>query len=186
MKVTHLGLGVIEIAPVFHRDSRGHFAEVWHAGRFREIGIEEHWVQENQSLSNSPNVLRGMHFQLGSSAQSKLVRVLSGSIFDVAIDVRSGSATFGKWVSRELNASSANQLYIPKGFAHGFLTLSSSAEVLYKTSEHYCPALERSVAWNDPSIGIDWPLEDGVSPILSEKDAAAPLLSEIEDRLTFD
>jgi dTDP-4-dehydrorhamnose 3,5-epimerase len=185
MEFTDVGLGVIEILPKKFGDARGFFAETWQSKRFLEAGIAQDWIQDNQSYSAESGVLRGLHLQLTPFAQDKLVRVLRGSIFDVAVDVRPGSPTFAKWVSRVLSAKGFNQLLIPKGFAHGFLTLEPDVEVFYKVSAPYAPAFERSIAWNDPMLAIHWPLEAGQQPLLSAKDAAAPSLASISSELAF-
>jgi dTDP-4-dehydrorhamnose 3,5-epimerase len=165
---------VLLLEPVIHGDPRGFFFESYNERRFVEtVGREVRFVQDNHSRS-SKNVLRGLHFQLPPFAQAKLVRVVSGAVFDVAADVRRSSPTFGQWVGAVLSGENQQQLWIPEGFAHGFLTLSESADVLYKTSGYYSPAGESSVAWNDPELDIDWPL--GGAPLLSTKDSSAPLL----------
>jgi dTDP-4-dehydrorhamnose 3,5-epimerase len=170
--------GVLVLTPRFHRDERGFFAESYNRRAFAEaIGSDVDFVQDNHSHS-SRNVLRGLHYQLPPRAQGKLVRVAAGEIFDVAVDVRRSSASFGRWFGTILSAEKGNQLWIPPGFAHGFLTLSRTADVLYKASEYYDPACERSVVWNDPEIGIDWGLSG--EPTLSAKDSAAPTLSAAE------
>ena len=179
------GLGVLEITPKRFGDSRGFFAETWQRDRFRGLGLDVDWVQDNQSLSAEAYVLRGLHFQLAPPAQAKLIRVLRGSVFDVAVDIRPGSPGFGRWVSCVLSAEAFNQLFIPKGFAHGFLTLTPGTEVLYKVSAPYAPECERGLAWNDPAVAIDWPLPDGVLPVLSAKDAAAPSLAALSGGLAF-
>ena len=179
------GLGVLEIIPKRFGDSRGFFAETWQRDRFRGHGIDVDWVQDNQSLSAETHVLRGLHFQLAPHAQAKLIRVLKGSVFDVAVDIRPGSEGFGRWVSRVLSAEAFNQLFIPKGFAHGFLTLTPGTEVLYKVSAPYAPECERSIAWNDPALAIDWPLPEGTQPVLSAKDAVAPTLAAHSGDLAF-
>jgi dTDP-4-dehydrorhamnose 3,5-epimerase len=154
------------------RDERGFFTESYNRRAFAEAaGMDIEFVQDNHSRSRR-GVLRGLHYQLPPRAQGKLVRVARGEIFDVAVDLRRTSPTFGRWFGLVLSSDRGNQLWIPPGFAHGFLTLSETADVLYKASEHYDPACERSIAWNDPDIGIDWNLES--EPILSAKDAAAP------------
>lgn len=185
MEMTDIGLGVIEITPRKFGDARGFFAETWQKERFHAAGLGVEWVQENHSFSAEPNLLRGLHFQLAPQAQDKLVRVLRGSVFDVAVDVRPGSQSFGRWVSRVLSAAAFNQLYIPKGFAHGFLTLEPEVEVQYKVSAPYAPSCERSVAWNDHALAIAWPLQHGAPPQLSAKDAAAPPLSALSAELAF-
>jgi dTDP-4-dehydrorhamnose 3,5-epimerase len=152
-------------------DQRGHFFESFNQRVWEEqTGLKTIFVQDNQSRS-SRGVLRGLHYQVSPSAQGKLVRVLTGEIFDVAVDLRQKSATFGRWLGVRLSAEEPRQLWIPEGFAHGFLVLSASADVLYKTTDYYNPTAERSIVWNDPQLGIDWPAT--VAPGLSEKDAAA-------------
>ena len=185
MQVTDIGMGVLEIVPKKFGDARGFFAETWQRQRFHDAGITQDWLQDNHSLSTEPQVLRGLHVQLAPHVQDKLVRVLRGSIFDVAVDIRPGSPCFGKWVSRVLSAGAFNQLLVPKGFAHGFLTLEPDVEVLYKVSAPYAPECDRSIAWNDPALTIAWPLEAGRQPLLSAKDAAAPPISAVASELRF-
>ena len=186
MQVNDLGLGgVVEIIPKKFGDARGFFSETYQRQRFIDAGIPQDWMQDNQSFSAEKGTLRGLHFQVAPVAQDKLIRVLKGVIFDVAVDIRNGSPTYGKWVSCELSADKFNQLLIPKGFAHAFLTLVPDVEVLYKVSAPYSPECDRGVRWNDPAIGIDWPLEPGQQPILSGKDAAAPLLADIAHQISF-
>ena len=170
--------GLLEIWPPRFGDDRGFFSEVWREDRLAEVGVHARFVQDNHSYSKARGVLRGMHYQLPPAAQDKLVRVARGSIFDVAVDIRSDSATFGRWAGVTLSASEWNQLFIPKGFAHGFVTLEEDTQVLYKASAFYAPEFERAVRFDDPAIGIDWPI-DTSSVILSEKDRAASLLSQI-------
>ncbi len=186
MQVNDLGLGgVLEIIPKKFGDARGFFSETFQRQRFIDAGIPQDWMQDNQSYSAEKGVLRGLHFQVAPVAQDKLIRVLKGSIFDVAVDIRNGSATYGKWVSCVLSAEKFNQLLIPKGFAHGFLTLEPGVEVLYKVSAPYSPECDRGIAWNDPAIGIAWPLEPGQQPVLSGKDAAAPRLADVASTISF-
>ena len=186
MQVNDLGLGgVLEIIPLKYGDQRGFFSETYQRQRFGDAGIGFDWIQDNQSYSADKGVLRGLHFQLAPVAQDKLIRVLRGSIFDVAVDVRANSPSFGKWVSRTLSADAFNQLLIPRGFAHGFLTLEANVEVLYKVTAPYSPECERAILWNDPMLGIEWPLEPDQQPILSAKDAAAPKLQEIAASIAF-
>jgi dTDP-4-dehydrorhamnose 3,5-epimerase len=185
MEIRRLELdGVIEIVPRKFGDARGFFSETYSAKRFAEEGIDIGWVQDNQSFSAEKGVLRGLHFQLAPFAQDKLIRVLRGSIFDVAVDLRKASPSYGKWVSCVLSAEAWNQLLVPKGFAHGFVTLEPDVEVLYKVSAPYAPEHDRGIRWNDPSIGIAWPLE-GREPVLSGKDAAAPYLADIAEQISF-
>jgi dTDP-4-dehydrorhamnose 3,5-epimerase len=170
--------GVLVLTPRVFRDERGFFAESYNKRAFDEaVAGAVDFVQDNHSRS-ARGVLRGLHYQLPPRAQGKLVRVAAGEIFDVAVDIRRSSPTFGRWFGTVLSAGKGNQLWIPPGFAHGFLTLSESADVLYKASDYYDPACERSVAWNDPGIGIAWGAAG--EPILSPKDAAAPPLSAAE------
>lgn len=185
MEIRRLELdGVLEIVPRKFGDARGFFSETYSEKRFSEAGIDIGWVQDNQSFSAEKGVLRGLHFQLPPFAQDKLIRVLRGSIFDVAVDLRKVSPTYGKWVSCVLSANAWNQLLVPKGFAHGFLTLEPNVEVFYKVSAPYAPEHDRGIRWNDPSIGIAWPLE-GREPVLSGKDAAAPFLADIAEQISF-
>ena len=168
--------GVLRLRPRIFADDRGWFAETWNQDAFRAAGLPAHFVQDNQSRSRK-NVLRGLHFQL-QHPQGKLVRAVAGRIFDVAVDIRKSSSHFGRWVSVELSAEVPEMLWIPPGFAHGFLVLSDSADVLYKTTDFYHSAAERTIRWNDPSIGIEWPLT--VEPIISAKDAVGTSLDQTE------
>lgn len=180
MKVRELGLaGVLEIVPDRFGDERGFFSETWNADRFREAGIDLAWVQDNHSFSAPVHVLRGLHYQMPPVAQDKLVRVVRGAIFDVAVDIRHGSPDFGKWVGLELSRDKWNQILVPRGFAHGFVTLVPDTEVVYKVSVPYSREHDRGIRFDDPAIGIDWPL-GGAEPVLSEKDTKAPLLSEVD------
>lgn len=169
---------LIELTPRRFGDDRGFFSEVWNHARFAEAGIPAQFVQDNVSLSRTRGVLRGLHFQTPPAAQAKLVRVSRGSIFDVGVDIRRSSPTFGRWAGVVLSAEKWNQLYVPEGFAHGFVTLEDDTEVTYKVSAAYSPEHDRSIRFDDPAIGIAWPL-DG-EPVLSDKDAAAPLLADVE------
>ncbi|HEX8449467.1 MAG TPA: dTDP-4-dehydrorhamnose 3,5-epimerase [Allosphingosinicella sp.] len=166
---------LLVLTPRFHRDERGFFAESYNKRAFAQaVGSEVDFVQDNHSLSMK-GVLRGLHYQLDPRAQGKLVRAVVGEIFDVAVDVRRGSPSFRQWVGVRLSAENGKQLWIPRGFAHGFLTLSERAEVLYKATDYYAPDSEGSLAWDDPDIGIEWPV--GPPPLLSAKDRAAPALA---------
>jgi dTDP-4-dehydrorhamnose 3,5-epimerase len=159
---------LIVLEPQIFGDERGFFFESFNRNKFFEAtGIDAEFVQDNHSKSEK-NVLRGLHYQLAPRAQGKLVRVVFGAVFDVAVDIRKDSLTFGHWVGETLSAENRKQLWIPQGFAHGFLTLTDSAEFLYKTTEYYFPDHERCIAWNEPNIGIQWPLTE--EPILSTKD----------------
>jgi len=165
------------IEPIVFGDERGFFLESFNERKFTALtGVSTNFVQDNHSKSVK-GVLRGLHYQL-QQTQGKLVRVVAGAVFDVAVDIRKSSPTFGQWVGVELSADNKRQLWVPPGFAHGFVTTSDSAEFLYKTTDYWAPEFERSIAWNDPAIGIDWPL-DG-PPQLSGKDQAGKLLAEAE------
>ena len=166
------------IVPKRHVDDRGWFSEAYKDKPLSDIGITCRFVQDNQSSSKRAGTLRGLHFQRPPAAQAKLISVLCGRIFDVAVDIRSGSPTFGKHVATELSAQSGHQLYIPIGFAHGFVTLEDDALVLYKVSNYYAPAHDSGLRWDDPDIAIPWPFE-GVDIIISEKDRRLPLLREL-------
>lgn len=168
--------GVKIIEPRVFGDERGFFMESWNAARFAEAGLDIQFVQDNHSRSNR-GVLRGMHFQ-NPGPQGKLVRVVSGAVFDVAVDLRRSSATFGQWVGVELSAANHRMLWVPEGFAHGFLTLEDGTDFLYKCRGGYDPSAEHSLAWNDPEVGIEWPL-DGITPILSAKDEQGTPLSAL-------
>ena len=180
MRVTETDLpGVLIIAPTVHGDPRGFFVETWHRDRYAEHGIDLAFVQDNHSKSGK-GILRGLHAQVGAHAQGKLIRVISGAIYDVAVDIRTGSPTFGRHAGIELTSDNHHQLWVPPGFAHGFCVLSDAAEVAYKCTAPYDPASELSIKWDDPSIGIPWPITD---PILSEKDQGAMLLADSHERL---
>jgi dTDP-4-dehydrorhamnose 3,5-epimerase len=167
------------IAPQFE-DARGYFTETFHLAKLQAEGmVETNWVQDNQSCSRQARTLRGMHFQSPPLAQAKIVRVLSGAIYDVVVDLRPDSPSFGKWLGVELTSRKMNQLYVPAGFAHGFLTLVANVVASYKVSNFYSHAHDRSLNWADADVGISWPLAPGELPILSDKDAAAPPLREL-------
>ena len=176
MKVSETGLpGVLVVHPKIHSDARGYFLETFNAERYLAAGVPDYFVQDNVSFSKA-NVLRGLHLQ-HPSGQGKLVYVLEGEIFDVAVDVREGSPEFAQWTGEILSAGNGLQLYIPEGFAHGFCVLSDTARVAYKCTANYDAAAELTVRWDDPDIGIHWPVRE---PVLSKKDATAPYLREIE------
>jgi dTDP-4-dehydrorhamnose 3,5-epimerase len=166
------------IKPVRHGDHRGFFSEVFRESVLRQQGIDLQFVQENHSLSASKGVVRGLHFQVPPFAQAKLLRVTSGSIFDVAVDIRWGSPTFGRHVAAVLSVSEWNQLLIPEGFAHGFCTLEPDTEVIYKVSNYYSAEHDRGLLWNDPALGIDWPVSIEET-VLSERDRQHPLLADL-------
>lgn len=179
MQATRLAIpDVILITPKVFGDERGFFFESYSQRMFEQLtGLRPTFVQDNHSKSQR-GVLRGLHYQLPPKAQGKLVRVTQGEVFDVAVDIRKGSPTFGKWVGEILSAENKNQLWIPEGFAHGFVTLSDTAEFLYKTTDYYAPEYERCIAWDDPAIGIRWPLQE--APKLSAKDIQGKSLAEAE------
>lgn len=164
---------VLELKPRRIGDARGFFSETFNQGRFAEAGIDISWVQDNQSFSQAPFTLRGLHYQAPPFAQAKLVRLLRGRAFDVAVDLRQGSPTFGRWASLELSAEAFNQIFVPVGFAHGILTLEPDTEIFYKVSAPYSAAHDRTIRYDDPTFGIAWPLA-GREPQLSPKDEAAP------------
>lgn len=169
---------VILVEPEVHGDARGFFMETWHAARFAQAGIGAAFVQDNHSLSVQ-GTLRGLHYQL-CHPQGKLVRVVRGAVFDVAVDLRRRSPDFGRWVGLELSAENRRMLWIPPGFAHGFYVLSPEAEFVYKCTDYYAPECERTLRWDDPELAIDWPLRGGSAPIVSDKDAAGLRLCEAE------
>jgi dTDP-4-dehydrorhamnose 3,5-epimerase len=179
MEITSLAIPeVLLIEPDVHKDFRGFFIETYQAQKYADCGFPQVFVQDNHTGSRR-GTLRGLHYQL-HQVQAKLIRVAVGEIFDVAVDLRQSSKTFGKWVGITLSAEDHQQLWIPKGFAHGFLVLSAWAEVEYKVSDFYAPEWERTLLWNDPEINIKWPLKENQSPILSEKDSEGILLAHAE------
>jgi len=177
MKITPTNIpDVLLVEPTVYSDSRGRFFEAYHQEKFREAGVTETFVQDNESYSVQ-GTLRGLHYQLSHKAQGKLIRVLEGEVFDVCVDIRKGSATYGQWVGEILSQDNNKMLYVPAGFAHGFYVVSDFARVLYKCTTLYDPPSERSILWSDPEIGINWPILSGTKPLLSEKDAGAPSLT---------
>lgn len=184
MKFTKTNLeGVIVVEPKVFGDHRGWFMETYNESNFLGAGINIKFVQDNQSFSAAKGTLRGLHYQLNPKAQTKVIRCTKGAIFDVAVDIRKGSSTFGEWFGTELTSENKKQLLIPNGFAHGFMTLSEDAEVQYKVDELYAPECDRGIIWNDPDIGIEWPMD--VKPILSAKDEKAPLLMNAENNFIY-
>ena len=173
------------IRPKKHGDDRGFFSETYTQRAFAEIGIDIPFVQDNHAFSAARGTLRGLHFQSPPFAQDKLVRVVRGAIFDVAVDLRKGSPTFGKHASAVISAKEWNQILVPIGFAHGLLTLEPDTEVIYKVSNYYAPQHDLGLLWNDPALGIDWPLAD-VEPILSAKDKVQPRLAELPSYFTYE
>lgn len=184
MKFTQTELeGVLIVEPAVFGDHRGWFMETYSEAKFREQGIALQFVQDNQSFSATKGTLRGLHFQLQPKAQTKLVRCTKGAIFDVAVDIRRGSPSYGKWFGIELTAENKKQLLIPKGFAHGFMTLTEDVEVQYKCDELYAPECDGGILWSDPEIGIQWPLH--IQPVLSAKDEKAPLLKDVHHNFVY-
>lgn len=182
MKIEKTALdGVILLTPVRHGDERGFFSESWNAQRMAEAGIETSFVQDNHSMSSTSGTLRGLHFQAPPHAQAKLVRCGRGRLFDVVVDIRKGSPTYGKWVGEELSFENGRQLMVPEGFAHGFVTLEPMTEIVYKCSDYYNAEADGGVRWD--SCGIDWPMK--TAPILSDKDAKAPRLADFESPFLF-
>lgn len=167
--------GVIIIEPDVFDDNRGFFMESWNKKKMEEVGLFYDFVQDNHSKSTVKGTLRGIHFQKGDKAQAKLVRCVKGAVLDVAVDLRKNSPTFKQWVSVELSAENKKQLLIPRGFGHGFLTLTDDVEFLYKADNYYAPEADAGIRWNDPDIGVEWGLEN---PILSEKDRKNPFLKD--------
>ena len=177
MKVTTTDIPeVLVLEPAVHRDERGFFLESWREDWLASRGVAARFVQDNHSYSTR-GTLRGLHYQL-AFPQGKLVQVISGEVYDVAVDIRRSSPTFGRWVAETLSSNHHRQLWIPPGFAHGFYVLSDSADVMYKCTEYYAPAHDRSLQWDDPDIDIPWPLLSGRCPLLSQKDATAPSLRD--------
>lgn len=176
MKIIHTNLeGVVEIVPKRHKDARGYFSEIYKENWFKEYVGRYDFVQENQSVSDKIGTVRGLHFQSPPAAQGKLVRCITGSLFDVAVDIRVGSPTFGQWVSAELSQENGHQLWVPPGFAHGFCTLRQNTTICYKVTAYYDPECDLGVAWDDEDIGINWPSECDAS-LLSDKDLNQPRL----------
>ncbi len=174
---------VLILTPKRHGDARGFFSESWNRKTLAEAGVHlPEFVQDNHSFSNAINTLRGLHFQSPPHAQGKLVRCARGRLFDVAVDIRKGSPTYGQWLGEELSFENGRQLWIPAGFLHGFVTLEADTEIAYKCSDYYAPECDGAVSWN--SVGIDWPIHS--SPILSAKDAAAPALAEFDSPFTYE
>jgi dTDP-4-dehydrorhamnose 3,5-epimerase len=176
--------GVLIIEPARFGDARGFFSESWNRQRFAEHGIDTDFVQDNHSLSSRTGTLRGLHFQRPPHAQAKLVRCGRGRLFDVAVDIRKGSPTYGQWTGCELSFENGRQLYIPAGFLHGFVTREPDTEIIYKCSDYYAPDCDAGVRWDDPDLGIDWGL-DG-DPVLSDKDTKAPFLRDLPELFTWE
>lgn len=178
--VTPLALPeVLLITPKRHGDARGWFAETWSDRLMAQAGLADAFIQDNQAFNLTKGTVRGLHFQKAPHAQGKLVRVLKGAIYDVAVDVRAGSPTFGRWVGATLTAAGGEQLFVPRGFAHGYCTLEDETELFYKVDGKYAPETEGGVAWNDPDLAIPWPLAG--EPVLSAKDQVLPKLKEMPE-----
>lgn len=163
------------IEPTVFKDNRGFFMESFNLQKYEALGMNDNFIQDNHSLSIDKGVIRGLHYQQNPMAQTKLVRVITGAIFDVAVDIRRGSPTFGKWIGVTLTEDNHRMLLVPKGFAHGFCTLAENTHVQYKVDEYYSPENDRGIAWNDPELNIDWPT---ANPILSDRDSHQPLLRD--------
>ena len=177
MKLSALSLpGLMLVEPTVFGDARGFFMETWHRDKFAAAGLDVPFVQDNHSMSRR-GALRGMHYQI-TRPQGKLVRVVAGEIFDAVVDLRRDSPAFGRWEGTVLSAENKRQLWVPPGFAHGFYVMSESAEVVYKCTELYDPGAERALRWDDPEVGIEWPIPPGETPLLSAKDAVASRLAE--------
>ena len=174
---------LILIKPDRHKDERGFFSETYSRRRYKEVGIDVDFVQDNHSFSREAGTLRGLHFQAPPNAQGKLVRCSKGAIFDVTVDIRKGSPRYGDWAGYELTEGNAHQLYVPVGFAHGFVTLHPGSEIMYKCTDYYAPQTEGSIRWNDPNISINWPLAEKF--ILNKRDTVAPLLKDFETPFIF-
>lgn len=173
---------VVIFVPQRFGDARGFFCETWNRQRMADAGFDIDWVQDNHSMSEHPGTLRGLHFQAPPHAQAKLVRCGRGALYDVVVDIRRGSPTWGQWVGAELSFENGRQLLVPEGFAHGFVSLEPETEIIYKCSDYYAPQADGALRWD--SCGIDWPLQG--DPVLSEKDAAAPALADFDTPFTWD
>lgn len=185
MKVVSSSIPEVKlIVPERYGDHRGFFAETYNCREMALAGLRYSFVQDNHSLSRLPNTVRGLHFQAPPAAQTKLVRCGRGAIFDVAVDIRKGSPTFGRWVGEELSAENGHQLLVPKGFAHGFMTLLPDSEIVYKCDDYYAKELEGVILWNDPEMGIVWPLDGDAT--VSEKDFEAPALCDFTSPFTYE
>ena len=186
MQITPLKLdGVLLIAPQRHGDERGWFSETFRASALAEAGFDRPFVQDNHARSTTRGILRGLHFQKPPAEQDKLIRTVRGSIFDVAVDIRQGSPTYGQWVGAELSADNGHQLLVPAGFAHGYCTLSEECEVLYKVTQYYTPSAEGALNWDDPAVGIEWPLPK-TEIRTNARDGAAPVLADFKTPFVLD
>ena len=186
LTVTQTALpGVLLLEPRRFGDNRGFFSESWNRARMAEHGIDLDFVQDNHSMSREVGTVRGLHFQSPPHAQDKLVRCGRGALFDVAVDIRKGSPTYGQWVGYELSFENGLQLLVPAGFLHGFVTRTPDTEIIYKCTDYYAPECDGAVRFDDPDIGIDWGMGD-TAPVLSEKDAVAPLLNEFDSPFVYE
>ena len=176
---------VLVITPKRHGDARGFFSESWNRSAMAQAGLDLDFVQDNHSLSRAAGTIRGLHFQTPPHAQAKLVRCGRGALLDVAVDIRKGSPTYGKWVAEELSFENGRQLLVPVGFAHGFVTLTQDTEIIYKCTDYYAPACDRALRFDDPAIGIDWGITRDAA-VLSDKDAAAPMLSDLDNPFIYE
>jgi dTDP-4-dehydrorhamnose 3,5-epimerase len=172
--------GLVHLTPPRHGDARGWFSETYVQARWQAAGVDAVFVQDNHAVSAPAGTVRGLHWQIGTDAQAKLVRVTRGAIFDVAVDIRRGSPTFGRWYGVELSAENGSQLYVPVGFAHGYCTLQADTEVLYKVSAGYAPKAEGGILWNDPGVAVEWPAVADAAT-LSPKDRILPVLADVSD-----
>ena len=178
--------GVLILTPARFGDARGFFSESWNRKTLAAQGITLDFVQDNHSLSAQIGTIRGLHFQSPPHAQAKLVRCGRGCLFDVVVDIRRGSPTYGHWLGAELSAENGQQILVPAGFLHGFITRAPDTEIIYKCTDYYAPACDGAVRFDDPDIGIDWGLPAGVAPVLSDKDAGAPLLRDLDSPFIFE
>ncbi|WP_237331910.1 dTDP-4-dehydrorhamnose 3,5-epimerase [Yoonia vestfoldensis] len=187
MQITTTKLpGVLILTPARFGDARGFFSESWNRKTLAAQGITLDFVQDNHSLSAQIGTIRGLHFQSPPHAQAKLVRCGRGCLFDVVVDIRRGSPSYGHWLGAELSAENGQQILVPAGFLHGFITRAPDTEIIYKCTDYYAPACDGAVRFDDPDIGIDWGLPAGVAPVLSDKDAAAPLLRDLDSPFIFE
>lgn len=181
MKITETAVkDVYILEPKVFGDHRGWFTESWSKRTLTDAGLFYDFVQDNESYSTKKGTIRGLHFQKGEASQAKLVRCVKGAVLDVAVDIRKSSPTFGKWVAVELSEENKKQLLVPRGFAHGYATLTDEVDFLYKTDNYYCPEAERGVRWNDPQLAVEWGIEE---PVILERDAKAPLFADITEDL---
>jgi len=186
LKIVQTGIaGLVVLEPVVHGDHRGFFLETFRRDTLEQAGLPCDFVQDNHARSADAGVLRGLHFQLPPATQAKLVWVTRGSVYDVAVDLRADSPTYGHWFAETLSASNFKRLLVPRGFAHGYMTLEPDTEFQYKVDAYYAPHLDAGIAYNDPSLAIPWPLPAGTSPILSEKDRNLPLLADFRTPFTL-